>query len=410
MTEIAGFPADDVRIVRDLAARVMELALSEEYERRRRRWRDVNELRKPDRAPVWCRIALARREVLPDSELQCEDPTCRSMEKSLRYDLYKAWVGDDEIRAPWWSVRAIIRPEEAPVWGLQTGQSIGSTEQGGFRYYHPIQTPDDYEKLRVPRFYYDRDATEQAAARMTDLLGDAMPVRVEGYPPLIPMQQYYLENLRGMGPMMEDLAFRPHLVHRAMARLTEGILNGMRVAEEAEVLTTNHHEPMFCSDPVNDPPAEGPVGLHNLWVAANSQEFDTVGPAMHEEFLLSYQKVCFQSFGRVQYGCCESLSHKTDIVLGIPNLRIFVSSFWSDLDEVIEACGKRYCIMWRQSAAQVTLPDTLEDHRAHLESGLSRLQGHYYQVVLRELETLHGHPNRLREWARLAIEMAEKYA
>jgi hypothetical protein len=184
----------------------------------------------------------------------------------------------------------------------------------------------------------------------------------------------------------------------------------MRAAEEAGVLTPNNHEPMFCSDPVNDPPAEGPVGLHNLWVASNSQEFDTVGPAMHEEFLLSYQKVCFQSFGRVQYGCCESLSNKTDIVLGIPNLRIFVSSFWSDIAKVIEACQGRYCIMWRQSAAQVTLPDTLDEHRAHLERGLSMLQGHPHQIVLREIETLRGRNRRLHEWAKVAIEMAEKYA
>ncbi len=406
----ASFPQSDLRIVRDLAAQVMELALSDEYERRRQRWRDVNELRRPDRAPVWCRIALARREVLPDSDLQCEDPTCRGMERSLRYDLYKAAVGDDEIREPWWSVRAVIRPEETPLWGLQTRQSIGSTEQGGFKYFHPIETPDDYEKLRVPRFYHDPEATERAVEQTQEILGDTMLVRVEGRPPVAPMQQNILESLRGMGPMMEDLAFRPEMVHRAMAKITEGALNGMRVAEEAGVLTPNNHEPMFCSDPVNDPPAEGPVGLHNLWVAANSQEFDTVGPAMHEEFLLSYQKVLFQSFGRVQYGCCESLSNKTDIVLGIPNLRIFVSSFWSDLEEVIEACGTDYCIMWRQSAAQVALPDTLDEHRAHLEWGLSRLQGHPYQIVLREIETLRGRNNRLHEWAKLAIEMAEKWA
>ena len=131
MSETAGFPADDVRIVRDLAARVMERAQSEEYERRRRRWRDVNELRRPDRAPVWCRIALAWREIMPEDELQCTDPTCRGVEQALRRDLYKDWVGDDHIREPWWRVGAIIRPEETPLWGLPTRQSIGSTAQGG---------------------------------------------------------------------------------------------------------------------------------------------------------------------------------------------------------------------------------------------------------------------------------------
>ncbi|MGI5816542.1 MAG: hypothetical protein ACOX9R_00420 [Armatimonadota bacterium] len=406
----ATFAGSDLQIVRDLARRVMELARSEEYERRRGRWRDVNELRRPDRAPVWCRVALAWREILPESDLQCEDATCRSVERALRRDLFKDSVGDDHIVEPWWGVRAVIRPEETPVWGLQTRQSIGSTEQGGFRYFHPIETPEDYERLRVPRFYYDAEATERAASQMQDILGNAMPVRVEGYPPLVPQLQNYLEALRGMGPMMEDLAFRPEMVHRAMAKLTEGVLNGMRCAEEAGVLTTNHHEPMFCSDPVSNPPDEGPVGLHNLWVAANSQEFDTVSPPMHEEFLLSYQKVLFQSFGRVQYGCCESLSNKTEIVLGIPNLRIFVCSFWSDLEKIIDACGTDHCIMWRQSAAQVTLPETLDEHRKHLEWGLQRLQGHHYQIVLRELETLRGHENRLQEWATLAIELAEKWA
>ncbi len=406
----ATFPESDLRIVRDLAKELRERAESDEYERRRRRWRDVNELREPDRAPVWCRIALARREVLPDSELRCEDQTCRNVEKTLRYHLYKDSVGDDHIVEPWWGVRAAIRPRETPMWGLEIRKSIGSTPDGGFKYHFPIEEPEDYEKLRVPDFYYDPEATERSASRMQDILGDAMPVRVEGYPPRVPQLQNYLAFLRGMGPMMEDLAFRPEMVHRAMAKLTEGVLNGMRCAEEAGVLTPNNHEPMFCSDPVNDPPEEGPVGLHNLWVASNSQEFDTVGPEMHEEFLLSYQKVLFQSFGRVQYGCCESLSNKTDIVLAIPNLRIFVCSFWTDLEEVIAACGGDYCIMWRQSAAQVTLPDTLDEYREHLERGLRMLQGHPYQIVLRELETLHGHEDRLHEWAEASIELAEEYA
>jgi hypothetical protein len=66
--------------------------------------------------------------------------------------------------------------------------------------------------------------------------------------------------------------------------------------------------------------------------------------------------------------------------------------------------------MWRQSAAQVTLPDTLDEYREYLQRGLRMLQGHHYQIVLRELETLHGHENRLQEWADLSIELAEKWA
>jgi len=77
---------------------------------------------------------------------------------------------------------------------------------------------------------------------------------------------------------------------------------------------------------------------------------------------------------------------------------------------VLEATQGRYCIMWRQSAAQVVFPDDLEPIRKHLETGMRKLQGCPRPVVLRELETLHGHPERLREWTRLAVRPAERWA
>ena len=409
-SQTTAFPAQDVQIVRRLAARVVELARSDEYEKRRRRWRDANCRRRPDRAPVWCRPAGCWREVLPPESLECTDPFCRQVETVFRQHLYKDWVGDDHIVEPWWGAGVIFKWDQEFIWGLPTGRSLGTTEQGGFQYHHPIETPEDYEKIVVANCAYDPVATQRAAGQMQDLLGDTMPVRIIGVPPLGPHQGTYLEQLRGMMAMMEDLALRPHIVHCAMAKLTEGILRALRVAEAAGVLTPNHHEPMTCSDPLNDLPANGPAGLRHLWTSANSQEFDQISPAMQEEYLLRYQKVVFQQFGAVQYGCCENLTAKIPIILQIPNLRIFVCSFWSDLDRILEACGQNYTIMWRQSAAQVTVNATLDEHRAHMESGLKRLQGHFYQIVLRELETLNGRPNRLREWARLAIELAEKYA
>jgi hypothetical protein len=403
-------PSRERDLVRELARQVVELASSEEYEARRRRWRDVNERRRPDRAPVWCRPAGVWRDLLPASAIECADPLCRSVEYTFRQHLYKHWVGDDHIVEPWWGVGAAWDCDTPYAWGLRTGHQVGSTELGGFRYDPPVKSVEDYEKITVPTFAYNAQRTEETLGRMSDLLGEAMPVRLVCGPPLGPHQNTYLEQLRGMAPMLEDLAFRPELVHRAMAKLTEGVLGALRAAEETGVVTTNHHEPMFCSDPVNGEPADGKVGLHNLWTAANSQEFQEVSPRMQEEFLLNYQTPIFQQFGAVQYGCCEDLTQKIDIVLRIPNLRVFVSSAWTDLDRVIEKCGTRYTIMWRQSAAAVVFPDDLEPIRRHLTEGLRKLQGHHYQIVLRELETLQGHPNRLQEWARLAAELAEEYA
>jgi hypothetical protein len=403
-------PPADIAVVRSLATRCMELAASDVYEARRRRWRDVNERRKPDRAPVWCRPARVWRDLIPDSSLQCKDPFARSVETTFLQHLYKDWVGDDHIFDPWWEVPARWGCDREHPWGLPLARQVGSTDLGGFHYDPPIKDEADYDRLRVPAFAYDPRATEDAASRVSDLLGEAMPVRVAVAPALGPTLGTYLEKLRGMAPLMNDLAFCPHRVHRAMATITEGVLAACRVAEDTGLLTPNHTAPMVCSDAPNGGTTDGRVRLCNLWSGGNSQEFDQVSPAMFEEFLLNYQIPIFQQFGAVWYGCCENLTHKIDRVLRIPNLRVFVCSAWTDLERVVEACAGRYTIMWRQSAAAVVFPDDLGPIRSHLESGLATLRGCWYQIVLRELETLHGHPNRLREWAHLAIELAEKYA
>ena len=407
---MASFPTRDVQVVRELARSAVELAASEEYEFRRKRWRDVNGKRKPDRAPVWCRPAGAWRELIPPGSLACSDPFCRRAEQTLRQHLYKHWVGDDHIFEPWWGVAAVWERDTDHTWGLPTGRQTMSTDEGGFRYEHPVGTVEDYDRITLPAFTHNREKTQRAMEQAAELLGDAMPVRMVCQPPLGPHQGTYLEQLRGMEPMLHDLAFHPRAVHRVMAKLSEGILRALRVAEDSGLLTTNHHEPMCCSDPLEGEGGDGAVGLRHLWCAANSQEFQMVSPRMQEEFLLHYQIPVLQQFGAVQYGCCEDLSQKIGIVLKIPNLRVFVSSYWTDLEKVIEACGATHTIMWRQPAALVAHAHDIEPIKRHLEDGMRRLRGGHYQVVLRELETLRGHPERLREWARTAIAVAETFA
>jgi hypothetical protein len=403
------FPTADVERVRRLAAEVMAHAESEEFETRRRRWRDVNSRRKSDRAPVWCGMAGVSRELFPPETLECTDPVCRDIEDAFRRRLYKCWVGDDEVFDPWWSVPAAWDCSTEYPFGLPTQVSVGSTAQGGFSYHHPVVSLDDYTKLTVPAFSYNKRRTEDQMAQISDLFGEVMPVRVGGSPPLGPNHSVYLEQLRGMEPLLGDLAFHPDVVHRAMATITEGVLGAMRVAEAAGILTPNDTSPMTCSDPIGEDADRG-VKLKNLWYSANSQEFQMVSPEMQEEFLLNYQIPCLQQYGAVQYGCCEDLTRKIDIVRAIPNLRIFVLSYWTDMDALISACGDAYTIMWRQLSAHVMLSDELDGVRRDLETGAQKLQGIAHQIILREVETLAGHSNRLKEWAEMAIDVAERFA
>ena len=51
--------------------------------------------------------------------------------------------------------------------------------------------------------------------------------------------------------------------------------------------------------------------------------------------------------------------------------------------------------MWRQKASDVVFPDDVETIRRVPEQGCKQLQGFHCQTVLRELQTLSGHPDRL---------------
>ena len=79
------------------------------------------------------------------------------------------------------------------------------------------------------------------------------------------------------------------------------------------------------------------------------------------------------------------------------------------MDVVLDRTGVNYCIMWRQKAGDVVFPDDPSTLRYALEEGARRLQGRRYQIVLRELQTLCGHTDRLHVWTKLAKEVAAKY-
>ncbi len=400
----------DIDIVRDLAGQIMELATSDEYERRRQRWRDVNALRKPDRAPVWCRPAGAWPEILPEDSLQCRDALCRGVERRFRMDLFKDSVGDDHIFPPYWPIPAVFDCHQEYTWGVETYISEATTEDGGFRYTHAIETDEDFDKVTVPTYTYNPQATDDTLNRMHDLLGDVMPVKLTCRPPLGADLSIWLVTLRAMDRYLLDMAVQPQRIHQLMAKFTEASLRAIRAAEDSGVIAPDNDRGMFCSDPIGKPDAAGKLHVHNLWGGTNSQEFQSVSPAMTEEFLLNYIAPILQKYGLNHFGCCEDLTQKIERVLRLPNLRIFVCSFWTDLQKVVDACQGNYCIMWREGAALVTLSEDLPPIRQHMEEGMRILQGHPYQFVLREIETLHGHPHRLHDWARMGIELAEKYA
>ena len=391
-------------LVRDLAREVAEFYHGEEQAYRLQLWTDVNSLRLPERPPVVAHPGCWE-ELLPRGECRCEDEWLRGVEYKLRMTLYKQWIGDDSVIEPFW-VGTVMRLQGEHQWGLPIGYTHSGTAGGSWHYDPPIREESDLDKIVPPVYVYDEAATREEFERTNELLGDLLPVQLyTGNPTPGAWLHGYATQLRGVQELLLDMMDRPAWVHQLMGVLRDGLLGTIDQFEESGLLTLNDPGIMACDD-LPLPDFDGVhVRTKDLWGRGESQEFQGVGPAQYEEFLLNYQKPILARYGLTYYGCCENLTNKIPLVLSIPNLRKFVSSPWTDLGKLVEATGDRYCIEWRQKATDVVFTAGMEPIREHLRRGLEIAKGTPLHVTLQELETVNGRPERLREWAAAAKEI-----
>jgi len=401
--------------VRELARRMAEAAHSPENERRLKLWRDVNSLRKSERPPVICNLGRgAWDETLPRSVVVSKDPSLAAIEYEFRKLLYKLELGDDTVIDPWMSVPAVVRLEGQHLWGLPVKHidvERSDVSRTAWRYDPPIKRESDIERIVPPRYHYDEAATAERLAWMDELLGDILPVKLTC---AIPGPGAWLHGwatqLCGVQELLLYLMDRPAWVHRLMRTLMEGFLGVMDQFEKMGILTLNNLNKMACDD-LPQPDFDGEhVRLRDLWGRGESQEFQGVSPAQHDEFLLRYQKPILERFGLTYYGCCEDLTNKIDLILTIPNLRKFVCSPWTDIEKLAAAVQDRYVIEWRQKATDVVYAPDLSAVKRHLERGLRAARGCHIQIVLQELETVNHDLRRLPDWAALAKEIGAKSA
>lgn len=397
--------SDEKKMIRELAAEVSEWSRSPEMQHIRKRWADSTEKRSYDRPPVWCNPVGCWKELLPDDLLVCHVPELREMEIYFKRLLIKREIGDDTLVSPIYDIAPVAEATPANEWGLDIRLEKLDAEGSAWRYVPSLNEEADFDRLTVPRYHCNAEATRIKRDRAEELLGDAMPVRINALGPYFSAATICVKAamLRGLEPMMMDMICEPELVHRLMTVMRQGVMNHLDALEASGYLFPNIDSPMLCSGPLRENHT-GRYTLSDCWIHGNSQEFDQVSPEMFEEFLLNYQKPIFARFGAVCYGCCENLTRKLDAVLSIPNLKLLTCSAWTDLRTLVEKNDRRCCVMWRHKASDVVCPDDLGDFGKKVKEQVAILGDSHYQVILRELQTLMGHDNRLSEWTKLSID------
>jgi len=206
------------------------------------------------------------------------------------------------------------------------------------------------------------------------------------------------------------------MVNEAMTSLVDAGLRGLEQKEKLNVLTLNNDHMRvgpggygYTKDLPGRDYEAGHVRPRNMWGHAAAQIFSAVSPEMHWEFALKHEMRWLERWGLNHYGCCDPLDLKMDIVRKIPRLRKVSMSPWINVDRAIREVGADYVFSYKPSPA-IVAEDAWrpEAARATLREVLEKGKGCHMEVILKDISTVRYKPERLWEWARIAMEEVER--
>jgi len=403
--------AHDIAILRDLTERYVEVANKPIQAARRDLWRRHNSLQ-PSPVPIYVR-AFAWAE-MPESACRCLDPEYRAHEAWLREMLYRDTLADDYIMEPWITVRAACVTPEAGVWGV--GHQWHGREGGGAGVWDaPLETPEDLAKLVAPHHRIDEAETQRRLSKLSDAIGDLIAIDVDRKPVYTMWDgdiSTQLAYLRGLEQVMWDMLDRPAFLHELLGFMRDGILRTHQEAEEAGDwhLSSHINQAMTYAQELDDPRANsGAVQRSDLWAYCASQETTSVGPRLFDEFMLQYQIPIMRHFGLVAYGCCEDLTPRIPLLRQIPNLRRIAVSPMADVARCAEQIGDAYVLSYRPSPTDmVGWGWDPERAAAIMRQDLEACRGCIVDITLKDVETVQGDPQRVREWVQVARRVASE--
>lgn len=408
----------DIQVLQELAKQYAEIAAKPIQEQRRQLWAAHFSLKKTrplilatfGMHNVWC------REVFGDQAMQCADPFYREYERALRLKIFQDSVGDDAIQEPWFTQRAAVKGSWDSPWGLRQTHHDSNMEGGAWKFNPPLKNWQDTAKLTVRQHEIDEEKTAHNFARLSEAIGDILPVDIGRGPFYTGFNadiSTHLARLRGLETLMMDMYEYPDELHRLLAFMRDGILASNQAAEDAGdySLTSQQNQAMPYAEELERPePNSGACKRRQLWAFSAAQEYTLISPEFHEEFLFQYQRPILEPFGLVHYGCCEDLTRKIDMLRSLKNLRSIAVTPVADVGKCAEQIGTNYVLSWRPNPTDMVCCGWDEKHiRTIIREGLEAGKDCFVHIHLKDIETVEGDPSRLLRWVKIVREIAEEY-
>jgi hypothetical protein len=207
----------------------------------------------------------------------------------------------------------------------------------------------------------------------------------------------------------------PDLMHALVGRMTTGLLGKLDQLEEQGLLC-GPQSLIHCTGAWTDElPAPGynpaQPRTRDVWMFGLAQMFSTVSPRMFKEFEVDYASQICARFGLVYYGCCDPLDGKMKQVRMIPNVRKVSMSPWANQQRGADEIHGDYVFSRKPSPALLAY-DSFDPEavRADLQAtaDICAKSGCSLEFILKDISTVRYEPQRLFEWAKIAMQVAEK--
>ena len=408
-------------VLRRLGERVAQIAADPSNKEKAGLWRDLNDLQS-QRPMVWINeIPWHEMNVNDELTLRCEGRWARNLEDQLRKTIYQ-WdhMRGDMIVNPWFESPKAIHSTD---FGIMEETDIARTDDENeivSRHFRiQISEPADIEKIQMPLITHNEEATRLSLEAMEDTLGDIMPVKLVGQTHIWFTPWDYLIRWWGVQEAMMDLVMRPEMVHAAVDRMVDAWMTELDQFVEQNLLSLDCSNTRIGSGGygyTRELPGDGYnpdwVKPENMWGCSNAQIFSDVSPQMHWDFAIEHDMRWLERWGLTYYGCCEPLAGKMEQLRRIKNLRKISCSPWNDGRKAVEGIGDDYVISRKPNPAVFAVDSWDPDvARRQIRDFLDLTNGEcHVELIMKDISTVRYKPQRLWEWADMAMEEAQRTA
>jgi len=416
---------EDVSILKGLAERIAEIAALPVQKDKKELWRGVNDLERKTAILIkHDEVPWTEMNINGELDLKTTEKFAQSIETHMRCIIYQ-WehMRCDMVIEP-------ILPSWLAVIDLGFGLDIKEeiieqcvnveTGEAGWvsshRYIPQIKDETDIEKIGDPQITLNEEISNALHAARKEYVGDILEVKRYGIanPSFTPWDD--LVEFWGPQELLIDLIERPELVHFAIKRYSEACSKRLSIYEDLGVLTwdancyTGEAGYGYTRDLPGNEIDSNHVKLKNIWGHCTAQIFGSVSPKMHEEFALNYELPLMERMGLQCYGCCEPLHDRIKMLRRIPNLRKISMSPWANLEKGVNQIGNDYVLSVKPNPAMFAgVSWDPAGIRAYLEDVFEKTRGCSVEIIFKDISTVNNKPERLRETADIAMDVAGKY-